>query len=270
MATPLLHSLSSDLRLARELADLADSISLEAFRSRDFGVYEKEDRTHVTDADRAVERALRARLEDARPSDAFYGEETGRSGAGSRQWIIDPIDGTANFMRGIPVWATLVALVVDEHPVVGVVSAPALNRRWWAASGYGAYMDDDLRDSDTATDRRIAVSGVRALADASLSYNSLKGWDEAERLRQLVDLEREVGRTRAYGEFWSYMLVAEGAVEIAAEFDLQPYDIAALIPIVTEAGGEFSSVDGAAGPWHGSALATNGHLHREALEMLGV
>lgn len=268
MATELLHPISSDLRLARELADLADRVSMEHFQSRGLGIYVKEDRTPVTDADHAVETALRERLSQARPSDSFFGEESGRSGESRRQWIIDPIDGTANFMRGIPVWATLISLVVDGHPEVGVVSAPALNRRWWGASGHGAYMDDDLSDSNTATDRRIEVSGVDVLENASISYNSLKGWDEAGRLAELVSLEREVWRTRAYGEFWSYMLVAEGALEAAGEFDLQPYDMAAIVPIIAEAGGRFTSVDGEEGPWHGSALATNGILHEDFLAAL--
>lgn len=268
VATEILHPIASDLRLARELADIADGISLPRYRARDFSVYVKEDRTHVTDTDRAVEAAIRERITQMRPSDAFYGEESGRSGAARREWIIDPIDGTANFMRGVPVWATLIALVVDGNPEVGVVSAPALNQRWWAATGHGAYTDDDLTDSDTATDRKIEVSGVSDLEGASLSYNSMKGWDEAGRLRQLVELQRTVWRTRAYGEFWSYLLVAEGALEIAAEFDLQPYDMAALVPIVREAGGAFSSVDGEDGPWHGSALVTNGLLHEQALDAL--
>lgn len=268
MAVELLHSISSDLRLARELADAADVASMAAFQARDFGVYVKEDRSHVTDADRGVERLLRERLAQARPSDSIFGEEFGVQGAGKRQWIIDPIDGTANFMRGIPIWATLIALVVDGVPEVGVVSAPALNRRWWGASGHGAYVDDDLGDQNTATDRRIQVSAVDRLADASLSYNSLKGWDEAGRLDQLIALSRSVWRTRAIGEVWSYMLVAEGALEIAGEFDLKPYDMAAIEPIVREAGGRFSSVDGEAGPWHGSALATNGLLHDEAIALL--
>lgn len=268
MAVELLHPISSDLRLARELADLADAVSMPAFRARDFGVAEKADRTPVTDADRAVERALRERLQAARPSDGVFGEEYGAQGSSKRQWIIDPIDGTANFMRGIPIWATLIALAVDGVPEVGVVSAPALNRRWWGASGHGAYVDDDLGDRDTATDRRIQVSDVDDLAAASVSYNSLKGWEEAGRLEQLLALGRSVSRTRAIGEVWSYMLVAEGAVEIAGEFDLQPYDMAAIEPIVREAGGRFTSVDGEPGPWHGSALATNGVLHDAAMRVL--
>lgn len=266
MAVELLHPISSDLRLARELADLADTIALPAFRARDFGVYVKEDRTHVTDADRAVERALRDRLAQARPSDGIYGEEYGSQGSSKRQWIIDPIDGTANFLRGVPIWATLIALVIDGVPEVGVVSAPALNRRWWGASGHGAYIDDDLSDTNTATDRRIQVSGVDSLAESLLIYNSLKGWDDAGRSEQLLKLSRQVWRTRAVGDFWAYLLVAEGAAEIAGEFDLQPYDIAAIEPIIREAGGRFTSVDGEPGPWHGSALATNGLLHEQAVQ----
>lgn len=268
MATEILHPISSDLRLARELADLADGISMQHFLARDFGVYLKEDRTHVTDADRAVEQALRTRLADARPSDSIFGEEFGTQGASRRQWIIDPIDGTANYMRGVPIWATLIGLVVDGIPEVGVVSAPALNRRWWGATGHGSYIDDDLSDSNTATDRRIQVSGVSRLEDATLSYNSLKGWDEAGRLDPLIDLSRRVARTRAVGEFWSYMLVAEGSCDVAGEYDLKPYDMAALEPIVREAGGRFSSLDGQDGPWHGSALATNGDLHDEVLAIV--
>nr|WP_244960665.1 inositol monophosphatase family protein [Pseudoclavibacter chungangensis] len=263
-----MHPISSDLRLARELADIADAISMPRFRSHDFDVSLKEDRTHVTDADRAVERAIRERLADARPSDSIYGEEYGTQGTSRRQWIIDPIDGTANYMRGVPIWATLIGLVIDGVPEVGVVSAPALNRRWWGATGHGAYIDDDLSDSNTATDRRIQVSGVQRLEDATISYNSLKGWDEAGRLDPLIDLSRRVARSRAVGEFWSYVLVAEGAIDIAGEYDLKPYDMAALEPVVREAGGRFTSLAGEEGPWHGSALATNGELHDEVLAIV--
>ena len=171
-------------------------------------------------------------------------------------------------MRGVPIWATLIALLEDGVPIVGAISAPALDRRWWGATGQGAYLDDDLSDSDVATDRRIQVSAVDELERASLSYNSLKGWDEAGRSAQLLEFSRAIWRTRAVGEVWSYMLVAEGALEIAGEFDLQPYDMAAIVPIVVEAGGTFTSMDGEEGPWHGSALATNGLLHQQALEAL--
>jgi histidinol-phosphatase len=254
-----------DLRLARDLADMAHVIALERFRAIDLRVETKPDRTPVTDADRAVEQALRAALRESRPDDSVLGEEYGGTRAEGRQWILDPIDGTANFLRGVPVWGNLVALAIDGDPVVGVVSAPALGRRWWAARGQGAW----AVDFPGATPRRLTVSAVGELADASLSYNSLKGWQAEGRTEDLLRLADAVWRTRAYGEFWSYMLVAEGALDVAAEFDLQPYDMAALVPIVEEAGGRFSSIAGAPGPWHGSALVTNGALHAAVLARLG-
>ncbi|WP_245186442.1 inositol monophosphatase family protein [Frigoribacterium sp. PvP032] len=261
------------MRLALTLADAADAISTERYRSADLHVSLKPDRTHVTDADQAVERAIRAGVESERPGDSFYGEEYGDDAAGDdaagdrtarahaaprRQWIVDPIDGTANFLRGVPVWATLISLVVDGVPVLGVVSAPALGRRWWASTGGGAFSSEHGAAP-------LRVSGVRDLADASLSYNGLEYWREAGRLEQLLTLTDQVWRTRAYGEFWSYVLVAEGALDVAGELGLEPYDMAALIPIVEEAGGTFTSTDGEPGPWHGSALATNGLLHDAVL-----
>lgn len=265
MAYELLHPITADLRLARQLADIADEISMDYFRRRDLGVYVKEDRTHVTDGDRKVEQVLRAKLAEERPSDSVLGEEFGTEGKSRRQWIIDPIDGTANFMRGVPIWATLIALVIDGKPEVGVVSAPALNRRWWGATGHGAYLDDDLADSDTATDRRIHVSGVNRLENGQFSYGSMQYWLQADQLSPIVEFNERMWRSRAIGDFWPYMLVAEGSFEVACEIDLQPYDMAALVPIIEEAGGQFTSIDGQAGPWHGSALATNGALHEESL-----
>lgn len=265
------YTLQSDLQLARQLADMADSISSERYRANDLLVTMKPDMTHVSDADQAVEAAIRGGLADSRPNDGILGEEFGtESGTGEgtrRQWIIDPIDGTANYVRGVPVWATLISLAIDDVPVVGVVSAPALGRRWWAARGQGAWVSETTTENETR-ERRIFVSGVTELADASLSYNSLKGWDDYGKLDRLVALSREVWRTRAYGEMWSYMMVAEGLIDIAGEYDLKPYDMAALVPIVEEAGGAFTSVSGIPGPWHGSALATNGHLHDSVLNLL--
>lgn len=255
---------SADLRLALRIADTAAPIALERFQASDLVVDAKPDRTPVTDADRAVEAAVRAALAAERPDDSILGEEFGGARTAGRQWIVDPIDGTANFLRGVPVWATLVALAVDGRPVVGVVSAPALGRRWWAATGQGAW----AQDPRTAEPRRLQVSAVSRLADASLSYNSLKGWQDAGRVDRLLTLAETVWRTRAYGEFWSYLLVAEGALDVAAEYDLQPYDLAALVPVIEEAGGRFTSVAGEAGPWHGSALATNGRLHDATLRAL--
>lgn len=256
-------SLADDLALALALAAEADLVSLDRFTAVDLVVTQKPDRTPVTDADQAVERGIRRGIERARPHDSILGEEYGTQGEASRQWIIDPIDGTANFLRGVPIWGTLIALAVDGVPVVGVVSAPALRRRWWAAVGHGAWVEPHGESA-----RRIAVSGVRDLADASLSYNSMAGWDGAGRLDDLIALSRRVWRTRAIGDMWAYMLLAEGSLDIVGEFDLQPYDMAALIPIIEEAGGTFTSVEGVPGPWGGSALATNALLHETALGAL--
>jgi histidinol-phosphatase len=257
------YSLGDDLALALALAAEADLISLDRYRAVDLVVTTKPDRTPVTDADQAVERAIRSGIERARPQDSILGEEYGSAGDSPRQWIIDPIDGTANFLRGVPIWGTLIALAIDGVPVVGVVSAPALGKRWWAASGHGAW--GQAADEEP---RRLQVSGVSEVGDASLSYNSLKGWDDAGRLDAVVALSRRVWRSRAIGDMWAYMLLAEGALDVVGEFDLQPYDLAALIPIVEEAGGRFSSVDGVPGPWNGNAIATNGLLHEAVMNLL--
>ena len=267
MTQPQNYSLDDDLELATELADLADAISRDRFTAMDLVVTTKPDRTPVTDADQAVERAIRAALAERRPADGILGEEFGIEGTTKRQWIIDPIDGTAGFLRGIPIWGTLIALAVDGVPVVGMVSSPALGKRWWARSGGGAWMTDERTPG--ADPVRLRVSGVAELADASLSYNSIQQWDLAGHLDELVALSRQVWRTRAYGDMWSYMLLAEGLIDIVAEYDLQPYDMAALAPIVQEAGGRFTSADGRPGPWHGSALATNGLMHEPTLQVLG-
>ncbi|WP_293694716.1 inositol monophosphatase family protein [uncultured Agrococcus sp.] len=249
---------AEDLSLALRLADIADEISMQHFRSQDLETWTKPDRTFVTAGDRAVELAIRDRLHSERPEDSVLGEEFGTEGSGARQWIIDPIDGTAHFMRGAPVWATLIALAVDDKPVVGVCSAPAFGQRWWASVGEGAW-------TNPGDPRRIRVSGTDTLEHAAFSYNAIQGWDGAGRLDQLIALQRRVWRARSYGDAWSYMLLAEGQIDAVAEFDLQPYDMAALVPIVQEAGGTFTAADGSEGPWHGSAVASNGLLHAELL-----
>ena len=236
---------------------------MDRYRSQDLDVQLKPDRTQVTDADTRVERMIRDHLASARPDDSVFGEEFGTTGDSNRQWIVDPIDGTANFVRGVPVWGLLLALVVDGTPQLGVVSAPALGRRWWGATGHGAWMQQDGGEP-----RRLAVSGIDELADASLSYNSLKGWDEAGRLDSLLALSRQVGRTRAYGDLWAYMLVAEGAVDIAGEFDLKPWDIAALVPVVREAGGRVTTLTGTDALTDGNILVSNGLLHDRVLAVL--
>lgn len=247
----------ADLDLALELADIADKISLERFRALDLHVESKPDRSPVTDADRSVEQALKKALADKAPNDALIGEEYGNTGTASRTWIIDPIDGTANYLRGVPVWATLIALAIDGKPVVSVVSAPAMGRRWWAAPGAGAL----TRDIDGAT-RQLKVSAISELENASLSYNNLQLWDQVGKLAELTQLSRKIWRTRAYGDFWSYMLLAEGSVDIVAEHDLKIYDIAALVPVVEQAGGIFTALDGPLTEETSSVLATNGKLHQ--------
>ncbi|WP_298757539.1 histidinol-phosphatase [uncultured Nocardioides sp.] len=261
MATP---DFTDDLRLAHVLADDADSLTTARFKALDLHVMSKPDLTPVTDADQAVEEAIRRTLSRVRSRDAITGEEQGTTGNSQRRWIIDPIDGTKNFVRGVPVWATLISLVVDDEVVVGVVSAPQLQRRWWASTGGGAWTGKSLLKAS-----RMQVSDVRRLEDASFSYSSLSGWEDRDRLEDVLSLMRRCWRTRAYGDFWSYMLVAEGAVDIAAEPELEVYDMAALDVIVREAGGSFTSLDGSAGPWGGNAVASNGHLHDAALAFLG-
>jgi histidinol-phosphatase len=255
---------TDDLRLAHVLADDADSITTSRFKALDLHVMSKPDLSPVTDADQAVEESIRRTLSRVRSRDAITGEEGGSSGHSQRRWVIDPIDGTKNFVRGVPVWATLIALVVDDEVVLSVVSAPQLQRRWWASTGNGAWTGRSLLKAT-----RCTVSDVRRLEDASLSYSSLHGWEERDRLEDFLSLMRRCWRSRAYGDFWSYMLLAEGAVDLCAEPELEVYDMAALDVIVREAGGRFTSLDGTDGPFGGNALASNGHLHDAALAFLG-
>jgi histidinol-phosphatase len=259
---------ADDLALAHVLADTADTIAVSRFRSQNLHISTKPDLSPVSDADTAVEKALRGTLARARPRDGVLGEEFGvteaAAGPGTRQWVIDPIDGTKNYVRGVPIWATLIALLDSERPVVGLVSAPALGRRWWAAVGHGAYAG---RHASAASP--IRVSGVDRLADASFCYSDIHGWEQAGRLEAMLELMRRTWRSRAYGDFYGYMLVAEGAVDIMVEPELSLWDLAALVPIVTEAGGEFTDLTGRAGPGGGNAVATNGRLHTDVLERLG-
>jgi histidinol-phosphatase len=259
-------TIADDLALALAAAANADLVSLDRFKALDLVVSTKPDNTPVTDADQAVERIIRKTIEASRPTDQIFGEEMGSSSSepgpqSGRQWIIDPIDGTAGFSRGIPIWGTLIALAMDGKPVVGVVSAPALGQRWWGGKGVGAWTQRSGEKEATA----LAVSNVQNLSDATFSYNSMVGWLDDGRAQALKSLVQSVWRARAIGDFWAYMLVAEGALDIAGEADLQPYDMAALVPIVEEAGGRFSSLDGHEGIWDGTALATNSFLHDEVL-----
>jgi histidinol-phosphatase len=272
--------LTDDLALAHALADLADAISLDRYQAQDLVVINKPDNTPVTDADRAVETAIREALATHRHTDGLVGEEFGSDkGTSGRYWVIDPIDGTKNFMRGVPTWATLIALVqVDssgaEEVVVGIASAPALARRWSAAKGHGAFVrfnsgnvDDVLEEFDSnSSEKKISVSKVSALSDASISYSDFVGW--GDRLEPFQKMLATAWRTRGIGDFWSHMLVAEGAVDVAIEPKLAVWDMAALDIIVREAGGIFTNTAGQSGPFGGSGVSTNGLLHNAVINGL--
>jgi len=257
-------SRTDDLELALLLADRADALTSSRFGALDLRVETKPDLTPVTDADRAVETELRQALARERPNDSIVGEEFGGDTAFTgRQWIIDPIDGTKNFVRGVPVWASLIALLQDGVPVVGAVSAPALQRRWWAAHGQGAFVA-----VNGAPPRRLSVSSVAQLSSASLSFSSLSGWAQRGVRDRFIALTDAVWRVRAFGDFLSYCLVAEGAVDVAAEPEVSVWDLAALDIVVREAGGALTALDGTAGPHRGSAVATNGLLQQQVLDAL--
>jgi histidinol-phosphatase len=252
-----------DLRFAHVLADAADDITMRRFRALDLRVESKPDLTPVTDADLAAEESLRHVLSRARPRDAVLGEESGKTGVGKRCWVIDPIDGTQNYVRGVPVWATLIGLMVSGDVTVGLVSAPALGRRWWAARDGGAWTGRSLTKATACR-----VSEVASLQDASLSFSGLIDWERHGRLDGLLSLSRSVWRTRSYGDFWSHVLVAEGAVDVSAEPEVSLWDLAALQVIVEEAGGTFTDLSGKPTPDGGSAVCTNGRLHAEVLDLL--
>ncbi len=256
--------LTCDLALALALADSADRITLDRAGAADLRVEAKPDRTPVTDADLAVEDAIRAVLRVHRPHDEVVGEERGGpSGYAGRAWLLDPIDGTKNFLRGVPVWATLIALVEDGEPAVGVISAPALRRRWWAATGAGAHTRDP-----NGTSRAITVSGVGDLADAYLSTTDLGSWTRYRSRESYLSLADATWESRAFGDFWQHCLVAEGAIDLAAEPIVNPWDVAAIQVLVQQAGGRFTDLEGAPRYDGGTALSSNGLLHDAALTLL--
>lgn len=260
-----MSNFADDLAFALELADAADAITLERFEATDLRIDSKPDMSPVSDADLATEQRLRGLIETQRPADEILGEEFGGDVATTgRQWIIDPIDGTKNFVRGVPVWATLIALLDDGKPVVGVVSAPALARRWFASKDGGAW-----RSFQGGSPKRLEVSSITDLADASISFSSLEGWRDRGLRENFVALSDSTWRLRGFGDFFSYCLVAEGAVDIAAEPEVSLWDLAALAILVEEAGGTFTSLSGVPGPHGGDALATNGRLHQEVLGRIG-
>jgi len=251
-------ALADDLNLAIELAEIADAISLARYQAIDLVIETKPDLTPVTDADKAVESAIRAELAQRRPNDLIVGEEFGRPNldGDNYYWVIDPIDGTKNYLRGVPAWATLIGLVNPANEVVaGVVSAPALGRRWHAALGCGAFVkfNNEVKG--------ISVSKVAKLVDASLAYSDLVGWGDQR--QAFINLQERVWRTRGHGDFWAHMLVAEGAVDISVEPKLALWDMAALDIIVREAGGTFTDLSGKPGPHGAGAISSNGKLLTE-------
>jgi histidinol-phosphatase len=253
--------LDAHLALALELADLADAITVGRFRARDLVVETKPDLTPVSEADHAVERAVREHLAKVARSHSVLGEEFGDDGGDARfRWIIDPIDGTKNYVRGVPVWATLLALEADRELVVGVVSAPALHTRWWGGRGLGAFRDGES----------IHVSAVSGLDDAQVSF----AWDTSERFLadgigdRMLALAHQCWRTRGLGDFWQHMLVAEGAFDIAIDPIVSLWDIAALVPVLEEAGGRWTTLEGTTDPNGGSFVCTNARLHDQVLEAL--
>lgn len=261
--------LFGDVELLKQLADISDSISMDRFHAQDLVIETKPDTTPVTDADRAVEKAIRDLLARERPADLIVGEELGSPEAirsGTRYWVLDPIDGTKNFLRGVPIWATLIGLVhrdqngVDQV-IAGMVSSPALFRRWYAASGFGAFTEVN---GGPAT--QISVSQIQSLTDASISFSDLVGW--GDRKGSYLNFMEKVWRVRGIGDFWSHMLVAEGAVDIAAEPTLALWDMAAVAIVVTEAGGRFSDLENNAGPFGKSGVSTNGLLHDQFIGAL--
>ncbi|MDQ6730531.1 MAG: histidinol-phosphatase [Actinomycetota bacterium] len=258
--------LDDDLALAHELADLADAITIARFRSEDLIVETKPDLTPVSEADRAVEQAMRARLAEVHSEDAVLGEEYGEDAGASatRRWIVDPIDGTKSYVRGMPVWATLLALEQDGELVLGVVSAPALSRRWWAARGAGAFLREGAGEP-----RPLRVSAIAQLADAQLCFAGLEDWVTRVGVEAFSRLAAECWRSRGFGDFWQYMLVAEGAAEIALDPVVSLWDLAAPLVVVQEAGGRFTDLAGVATADGGSAVATNGRLHDIVLGRLG-
>lgn len=254
-----------DLEFAQHLADQADAISLPRFNALDLQVTQKPDLTPVSDADLAVETHLRTLIAEQFPNDSVIGEEFAHKSLGERTWIIDPIDGTKNFVRGVPVWATLIALREGGQITLGLVSAPALGRRWWATTGHGAWVSELASDSP----RRVRVSSVEKLVDASFSFSDQTGWNQD----QFDAIRAATWRQRAYGDFWSHTLLAEGALDLSAEPELALYDYAALVPIVIEAGGIASQFNGDALPVnenesHPSFICTNGSLHPECIILL--
>lgn len=258
--------LDHDLELALDIADEIDAFTLPHFREADFSVDWKQNATEVTEVDRRAESMIVDRLTRSRPHHGAFGEEHGLAGDPSSpwRWVLDPIDGTSGFVRGIPIWATLIALVhADRGAVLGVVSAPALGRRWWGGLGVGATM------SVFGDERPIVVSTIDDLAEAQVSITHNAGWDDLGLTPALIRIQQRARRSRGVGDFWQHMLVAEGAMDVAVDaVGVAPYDIAAVKPIVEAAGGRLTDRDGVATHEHDTAISSNSLLHDDVLRLV--
>ncbi|MFM8446588.1 MAG: inositol monophosphatase family protein [Candidatus Nanopelagicaceae bacterium] len=267
---------AADLQLVRKIGKAADAVSMARFLAQDLIIETKPDASPVTDADKATEKCIREILESERPNDGILGEEFGADITGkNRYWVIDPIDGTKSFLRGLPVWSTLIALVevtnnsgVEKHEVVvGLVSSPALARTWFATKGGGAYTTFDSPSApNSGQPRKISVSLVNNIHDAHLGYSDFVGF--GDRLAAFQSLVNEAWRTRAVGDFWSHMLVAEGVMDLAIEPSLALWDMAPLAIVVREAGGHFFDLEGNDGPFGKSGISTNAALKEVVLKRL--
>ena len=252
---------TDDLSLAHELADVADQMTLGRWRATDLRVDTKPDLSPVSEVDRAVELELRSRLATARPWDGVYGEEEGGDTLGApRRWILDPVDGTRNYVRGLPVFATLITLEVDGRYELGLVSAPALRQRWWAARGRGAHNNHGP----------IRVSQVRAISDAYISAGDPRFIEAPAVGAAYAALAKRCWTARAFGDFWGHALAAQGSIDISVEVGAHLWDWAPLLVIVEEAGGRFTDLDGTVRPDGSAAIISNGLLHDEVLAALRV
>jgi histidinol-phosphatase len=256
---------AEDLEFTHKLADAADKISMARFGAIDLKIETKPDLTPVSDADKSVEQELRTLIGKYASSDSIIGEEFGHDGGSNREWILDPIDGTKNFVRGVPFWGTLIGLRVDGEMTTGMVSAPALGRRWFGATGLGAFLQ--TKTNSFQSERKLQVSKVSKLEDAYLGYSSQDSWNVKSQEQEFEKLLKRVWRARGFGDFIIHMMVAEGSLDLSMEPSLAIWDMAALIPIIKEAGGKVTSLSGGDSLVEKSMVVTNGLLHDQTIKL---
>ena len=258
MAEPVVETaFDEELEFAHELADLAGEIGLGYFRGS-FEVTIKPDRTPVTEADLSIESAIRDAVEQRYPGDSVLGEEGGLRGEGRRRWIVDPIDGTKNFADGVQIWSNLIALAVDDEPVLGVVNLPALGERYDASRGGGARMNG----------APIHVSRADRVPRSFVVFAGMGDWLSGPYAAGVQQLVSDARRDRGFGDAWGHCLVARGSADVMIELELATWDFAALQVIVEEAGGRITQFDGAPLVHGGTVLTTNGSLHEEIVATL--